>query len=90
MDWMIYGANGYTGALTAREAKRRGAAPILAGRHAAKIAQLAIELSLPSKAFSLNSSLDVAAALTVGPQRLKASTSQGGGSPFAIKRAMAS
>jgi hypothetical protein len=36
MDWMIYGANGYTGALIAREAKKRGAAPILAGRNAAQ------------------------------------------------------
>ena len=63
MDWVIYGANGYTGALIAREAKRRGAAPILAGRHAAKIAELAGELSLPSKAFSLDSPLEIAAAL---------------------------
>ena len=47
MDWMIYGANGYTGALIAREAKKRGAAPILAGRNAMKIAELARGLSLP-------------------------------------------
>jgi hypothetical protein len=25
MDWMIYGANGYTGELIARDAKKRGA-----------------------------------------------------------------
>ena len=41
MDWMIYGANGYTGDLIAREAKKRGADPILAGRDATKIAELA-------------------------------------------------
>jgi short subunit dehydrogenase-like uncharacterized protein len=64
MDWMIYGANGYTGALIAREAKRRGAAPILAGRDAAKIAALASELGLPSKAFSLDAPLEIAAALS--------------------------
>jgi short subunit dehydrogenase-like uncharacterized protein len=29
MDWMVYGANGYTGELIAREAKRRGGAPVL-------------------------------------------------------------
>jgi short subunit dehydrogenase-like uncharacterized protein len=63
MDWMIYGANGYTGDLIAREAKRRGAAPVLAGRRAGKIAELARELSLPSKVFSLDAPLDVAAAL---------------------------
>ena len=63
MDWMIYGANGYTGALIAREAKRRGAAPILAGRHAAKIAELAGELSLRSKVFSLGGPREIAAAL---------------------------
>jgi short subunit dehydrogenase-like uncharacterized protein len=63
MDWMIYGANGYTGELIAREAKKRGAAPFLAGRNAAKIADLARELSLPSKVFSLDAPLDIAAAL---------------------------
>lgn len=63
MDWMIYGANGYTGALIAREAKRRGAAPILAGRHAAKIAQIAGELGLPFRVFSLGVPLDIEAAL---------------------------
>lgn len=53
MDWMIYGANGYTGELIAREAKKQGAVPVLAGRNAAKIAQLARDLSLHSKVFSL-------------------------------------
>lgn len=53
MEWMIYGANGYTGELIAREAKRQGTAPVLAGRSAAKIAALASELKLPSKAFRL-------------------------------------
>ena len=41
MSWMIYGANGYTGELIAREAQRRGLSPILAGRRAAKIEPLA-------------------------------------------------
>ncbi len=36
---MIYGANGFTGELIAREAVRRGMAPILAGRTAAKLAR---------------------------------------------------
>lgn len=55
MDWMIYGANGYTGELIAREAKRQSKAPILAGRSAAKIAALATELNLPSQIFNLGS-----------------------------------
>jgi short subunit dehydrogenase-like uncharacterized protein len=63
LDWMIYGANGYTGELIAREAKKRGASPILAGRDAAKIAKLATDLSLPSKVFSLDKPPDIVAAL---------------------------
>jgi short subunit dehydrogenase-like uncharacterized protein len=63
MDWMIYGANGYTGELIAREAKKRGANPVLAGRDAAKVVKLATDLSLPSKVFSLVKPPDIAAAL---------------------------
>ncbi|HEX9300858.1 MAG TPA: saccharopine dehydrogenase NADP-binding domain-containing protein [Casimicrobiaceae bacterium] len=50
---MIYGANGYTGRLVAREAKRQGLSPIVAGRDAAAIKELADELVLPWRAFSL-------------------------------------
>jgi uncharacterized protein YbjT (DUF2867 family) len=46
MDWMIYGANGYTGELIAREVIRRGKTPILAGRNASKIAELASDVTL--------------------------------------------
>ena len=35
--WMVYGANGYTGELIAREAARRGLKPILAGRSPGKL-----------------------------------------------------
>lgn len=54
MTWMIYGANGYTGELAAREAARRGLKPILAGRNAATIGALAAELGLPHRAFGLD------------------------------------
>lgn len=54
MPFLIYGAYGYTGALIAREAKRRGLAPTLAGRDARKLRALAGELDLPSRAFSLD------------------------------------
>ena len=63
MEWMIYGANGYTGELIAREAKRQGTTPILAGRSAAKIAALASELKLPPKAFRLEAPSDIVEAL---------------------------
>jgi short subunit dehydrogenase-like uncharacterized protein len=63
MEWMIYGANGYTGELIGREAKRQGMTPILAGRSAAKIAALARELKLPSKAFRLEAPSDIVEAL---------------------------
>jgi len=58
-QWMIYGANGYTGRLTALEAVRRGLSPILAGRNAAEIAALAAETGLESRVFSLDSSAGV-------------------------------
>jgi short subunit dehydrogenase-like uncharacterized protein len=55
MTLMIYGANGYTGELIAREARARGLTAILAGRAQAKLAPLAAELALPSRAFALTS-----------------------------------
>jgi len=58
--FMIYGANGYTGRLTAIEAKKRGLAPVLAGRRADQIEPLAKELGFESRIFSLDS-LDEAA-----------------------------
>jgi short subunit dehydrogenase-like uncharacterized protein len=50
---MIYGANGYTGELIAREAVSRGMKPILAGRTAAKIEPLAASLGLQAQVFDL-------------------------------------
>jgi short subunit dehydrogenase-like uncharacterized protein len=63
MDWMIYGANGYTGELIAREAKSRGGTPVLAGRSAAKVTALAKELRLSPKIFALDSPAGIAEAL---------------------------
>lgn len=56
--WMIYGANGYTGELIAREATRRGLKPVLAGRRRESVEALAQELGLEARAFALD---DVAA-----------------------------
>ncbi|MBI3555675.1 MAG: saccharopine dehydrogenase NADP-binding domain-containing protein [Deltaproteobacteria bacterium] len=51
-QWMIYGANGYTGQLIAKEAKRRGLSPILAGRGNA-VVELGASLGLPTRLFAL-------------------------------------
>ena len=51
--WMIYGANGYTGELIAREATKRGHKPVLAGRSAGKVEPLAKELGLEARVFDL-------------------------------------
>lgn len=48
---MIYGAYGYTGELIAREAKRRGLEPILAGRDVTACQNLARELGLKARVF---------------------------------------
>ena len=52
MQWMIYGANGYTGRLIAQEARQRGLKPILAGRGNA-VAHLAQELGFAHRRFDL-------------------------------------
>ncbi|GAB4197303.1 MAG: saccharopine dehydrogenase NADP-binding domain-containing protein [Wenzhouxiangellaceae bacterium] len=53
-QWMIYGANGYTGELTARAACERGLQPVLSGRNEAQVKALAEELSLPWRCFDLD------------------------------------
>lgn len=52
-DWLIYGANGYTGRLLVEEAVKRGHRPVLAGRSAAKVAEVAARYQLESHAFDL-------------------------------------
>ena len=59
-QFMIYGANGYTGRLIAREAVRRGLKPMLAGRNRDEIAELAQELGLPRRVFDLSNPVEVA------------------------------
>lgn len=61
--WLLYGANGYTGELIAREAANRGLKPILAGRDAVRIAALAGELGLPHRVFDLTDPARVACGL---------------------------
>jgi len=53
-DWMIYGANGYTGKLVAQLAKAQGHNPVIAGRNRKKMEKLALELQLDYMAFDLS------------------------------------
>jgi len=52
--FLLYGANGYTGELIAREAKAQGLAPVLAGRSEEKIRPLAEELGFEYRVFGLS------------------------------------
>lgn len=54
MSFLIYGANGYTGELIAREAASRGMTPMLAGRSEDKVRSVAEALDLEYRVFSLD------------------------------------
>jgi short subunit dehydrogenase-like uncharacterized protein len=62
-DLLVYGANGYTGELIAREAQTRGMKPILAGRTAETVKALATELGFDHRVFSLDDPTAVDAGL---------------------------
>ena len=62
-NFLIYGANGYTGELIARYAAERGLKPILAGRNAAKVEALAKRYNFDFRVFDLNDSAKLDAAL---------------------------
>src|SRR6266571_4465352 len=63
-DWILYGANGFTGRLITLEAKRKSLRPILAGRRAAPIEALGAQLDLPWRSFDINDPSAAAAALS--------------------------
>jgi short subunit dehydrogenase-like uncharacterized protein len=60
---LVYGANGYTGALIARLARAKGMAPILAGRDGKAVARLADCLGFAHRAFALNDAAEIDAGL---------------------------
>lgn len=62
-NFLLYGANGYTGNLIAREAVKRGMRPVLAGRDREKIVPLSQELGLEHRVFSLDDGAALDAAL---------------------------
>ena len=51
---LVYGANGYTGQLVAREARARGVEVILAGRNGPEVQALADELGFEARVFGLD------------------------------------
>jgi len=51
---LIYGATGYTGKLVVDEAIRRGLTPIVAGRDAAKVAEVGARTGLPTRTFPVD------------------------------------
>jgi short subunit dehydrogenase-like uncharacterized protein len=57
---LIYGANGYTGKLIAREAAKRGLKPLLAGRNRGEVDALAAELGLTRRVFELGNAAEIA------------------------------
>jgi short subunit dehydrogenase-like uncharacterized protein len=61
---LLYGANGYTGALIARMAIERGLRPILAGRGAGAVAASATLLGLEYRVFTLEDKAALDAALS--------------------------
>lgn len=62
-QWMIYGANGYTGELASRKARADGQRPILAGRNREAIEALGSELGLETRVFGLNTPEEAARGL---------------------------
>ncbi len=68
---MIYGATGYTGALIAHEAVRRGQQPVLAGRNREAVEALARQLGLASRVFGLDDPAALERELA-GPPRIAA------------------
>lgn len=62
-SFLLYGANGYTGALIAKYAEQYGLNPILAGRREDAIKPLADQLKLSYKIFDLTDTTQLVAAL---------------------------
>lgn len=56
---MIYGASGYVGQMATEYAKKLGLNVIAAGRNAAKLAKLALDLDIPHRIFSLEDTANV-------------------------------
>lgn len=62
-NWMIYGANGYTGRLIVKEAIKRGMDPILAGRNKQALDEICAGTGLECRVFDLEDHAAVKEAL---------------------------
>jgi short subunit dehydrogenase-like uncharacterized protein len=62
-DFLLYGSYGYTGRLIAERARELGLTPLLAGRDAGALAAQAAELGMPHRAFALDDTAALDAAL---------------------------
>jgi short subunit dehydrogenase-like uncharacterized protein len=62
-NFLIYGANGYTGELITRYAVGRGMKPVLAGRNQVKVEEIAKQFDLPFRVFGLEETAKLDAAL---------------------------
>jgi short subunit dehydrogenase-like uncharacterized protein len=62
-NFLIYGANGYTGELITRLAAEQGLKPVLAGRNAAKVEALANRYGFEFRVFDLSDTANLYAAL---------------------------
>ncbi|HEY0048865.1 MAG TPA: saccharopine dehydrogenase NADP-binding domain-containing protein [Pyrinomonadaceae bacterium] len=63
-NFLIYGANGYTGELVLRYARERGLKPLIAGRNAEKIEAAARKFGVDFRVFSLEDTTRLDAALS--------------------------
>jgi len=72
MQFLLYGAYGYTGELTARFCKTFNLTPILAGRDAAKVKAVAEKYGYPFRVFDLSETEKLDAALRETPVVLHA------------------
>ena len=62
-SFLLYGANGYTAELIARQATSLGLKPLLAGRNKTAVIKLASELNMPYRIFDLSDTKALHAAL---------------------------
>ena len=59
LEYLLYGANGYTAQLIIKESIKQGLKPVLAGRNEEKIKSLAKKYDLPFRVFSLEDDLKI-------------------------------
>src|ERR1700722_12899438 len=60
-EWILYGANGYTARCIAEECARKGLRPLLAGRNARAIAELAAQFGFEQRVFGLDDATELRA-----------------------------